>query len=840
MAGRDSGGASPGTGLTSSQVDHSRHAHGANVLPAPHRPSAVRRLSRQLLHFFALMLWVAAGLAWVAGIVQLAIAIVLVIVLNAAFAFVQEGRADRAAERLRTLLPRDVTVIRDGLATRIPSDAVVVGDHVVLTAGDRIPADGSVMTADSLRVDTSLLTGESRPRNVVPGDALVGGCFVTSGDGALRIDAVGAQTRLAAITHLATADTHRRTPLDLQLRRVVRLISVISVVVGLAFLLITLLLGNPLSEAAIFAIGVTVALVPEALLPTVTLTLALGAERMAERQVLIKELKAVETLGSTTFICSDKTGTLTRNEMSVVDSWVPGTDRATAVHLLAAAAVGCSDGYATPRPDGSHESHGDPMEVAIDLWARSLGIDTDAERQRTVLTRIPFDPHTRSMTVTRADGHLRKGAPDAVIPGVERIGDVGMPAAALAAVDDMAARGLRTLAVVRAPASTPVAEAAWQILGVLGLADPPREGVADALTTCRSAGVAVAMLTGDHPGTARAIADAIGLRGPDSPVVLGRDLPADSIALADLLETGGVVVARVSPEDKLRIAQALQARGHIVAMTGDGVNDVPALHAADIGVAMGRSGTDVAREAADLVLLDDHFASIVAGIEQGRTTFANIRRFLTYQLTVNTAEVTPFIVWAATNGSIPLALGVLQILSIDMATDTLSAVALGAEPSRPYVLQGPPVRGNLLNRAVLLRAFGLRGPLEAALSMTAFMTVLLWLGWPASGEAAIPAASGAAFLTVILAQAANAFACRSTLWPPWHIGWFTNRYLPPAVAIGTTIGLGTVAIPAIAVIFGQVVPPWPGWVVAILAPVVVLGVDTAVKARLRSTRNRPR
>jgi magnesium-transporting ATPase (P-type) len=351
------------------------------------------------------------------------------------------------------------------------------------------------------------------------------------------------------------------------------------------------------------------------------------------------------------------------------------------------------------------------------------------------------------------------------------------------------------------------------------------------------------MVTGDHPATAEAIATAVGLREPDGLVVSGDELPDDEGMLGALLDRDGVVVARVSPEDKLRIARALRARGHVVAMTGDGVNDGPALHEADIGVAMGRSGTDVAREAADLVLLDDHFASIVAGIEQGRATFVNVRRFLTYHLTDNVAEVTPFILWALSGGRFPLALGVLQVLALDIGTDTLSAVALGAEPPARHVLEGPPVAGRLLNHTVLRRAFGLLGPTEAGLSIVAFLVSCLSFGWrpgegfPTGGELA--AASGAAFMAVVLGQSANAFACRSATRWPGALGWTTNRFLIPAVLAGLAFSLAVLFVDPIARELGHANPPLAGWLVAGATAVIVLAVDAIDKARRARRRTDP-
>ena len=853
----------PDRGLTSGEAAERLRRDGPNTLPRPRRRSALRRFLDELTHFFALMLWAAAALAIVARLPELGIAIVAVVLLNAGFSFVQEARADRAAERLVALLPAQVTVVRDGRQQQVDAADVVVGDRVVLRAGDRVPADAIVRSAAALRIDASLLTGESMPVTSAVGESVFAGTFVVEGEAEADVDATGDATRLAEISRLTSASPKPVTPLALELRRVVRLIAVIAVSVGAAFFAVTLLLGGPPSQGLVFAIGVTVALVPEALLPTVTLTLAWGAERMARRQVLVRDLEAVETLGSTTVICTDKTGTLTRNEMTVVAAWTPqgalrdaepGYDPGGAVTCapaearpalarVAEAAVRCSDGYVHP-VDGRWRPVGDPMEAAIDVLARRLDVATDdLRRTDRDEARFPFDPLRRRMSVVVEGRVLVKGAPDAVL---ERCGGADEAAEVLAA---LTARGLRVLAVAerrlvdhRTPSSADEAERDLVLLGLLGFQDPPRTDVRAALDDCRSAGIAVIMVTGDHPATAAAIATEVGLRRPTDPVLLGAELPEDDAALGVLVDRDGAVIARVSPEDKLRIARALRGRGHVVAMTGDGVNDVPALHEANIGIAMGASGTDVAREAADLVLLDDHFASIVAGVEQGRTTYANIRRFLTYHLTDNVAELTPFLVWGLSGGSFPLALGVLQIIALDIGTDTLSAVALGAEPPARHVLKDPPVSGRLLSGTVLRRAFGVLGPTEAILVMAAFVTGLLASGWrpglafPTGG--ALAAASGAAFLAVVLAQTANAFACRSSTRWPGALGWGSNRLLPPAAGIELAFSLVLLLVPTVAVVFDQAWPPVAAMLVAVAAAPAVLGVDAVDKAVRRTRRTR--
>ncbi len=839
-------------GLSSHEAAERRARDGPNTLPAPAHPSALRRLVAQLVHFFALMLWVAGALAFVAGMPALGMAIFVVIVLNAIFAFGQESRAGRAAERLRHLLPLRVNVRRNGVRIDVDASEVVVGDLVLLEAGDRIPADAMVVAARAAWVDTSLLTGESEAAEVDAGASLFAGAFLVEGEAEAEVTAIGAGTRLAGIARLTTTGSAPESPLTKALQRVVRTVALMALGVGLGFFLLALGLGNGAQDGFVFAIGVTVALVPEALLPTVTLALAWGAEQMAHRKVLVRNLDAVETLGSTTFICTDKTGTLTQNQMTVVEAWTPEgrahTHRAgydpeapvactpharASVEKLAFAGMRCSVGY-LQRVDGQWRPHGDPTEVAVDVLARRLGIDTDEDRTAHLTAiRFPFDSRRRRMSVVFGGEVLVKGAPDAVLP----LCDNGSLAADT--LETMTEQGLRVLAVAsratdeRVPATAEEAECGLTLLGLVAMQDPPREGVRTAIDACRKAGVRVAMITGDHPVTAAAIATVTGLHLAGAPVLEGSDLPADEAALGELVDVDGIVLARVSPEDKLRIARALRARGHVVAMTGDGVNDGPALHEADIGIAMGQSGTDVAREAADLVLLDDRFDSIVAGIEQGRATFVNMRRFLTYHLTDNVAELTPFVVWALSGGRIPLALGVLQILALDIGTDTLSATALGAEPPAKHLLEGPPVSGRLLNGMVARRAFGLAGPTIALMTMLAFFASFAAEGWRPGDSFpegdVLAAASGAAFMTVVIAQSFNAFACRSSTKWPGALGWTTNHLLIPAVAIELLFSFCVLFIPPIADELGQAPPPAIGWVVAALAAVAVLAVDALDK-----------
>ncbi|WP_280339601.1 cation-translocating P-type ATPase [Nocardia neocaledoniensis] len=824
-------------GLTDAEAAARHRREGANTLPEPPPPHRIAQFAAQLTHFFAAMLWTAAALALVAGMPALAIAIACVVILNGVFAFVQEFRADRAAQRLRDLLPVKATVRRGGRVVTVDSSELVVGDLLVLEAGDRICADATLLAAH-VAVDESMLTGEAESVQRGAGAPVLAGTFVVAGHGEAEVSAIGTATRLASLAAVTAGATRPPSPLTRQLHRVVRLVALIAVLVGASAFGVFAALGQDLSESLLFAIGVTVALVPEGLLPTVTLSLARAGQRMARQNALVRRLEAVETLGATTFICTDKTGTLTRNEMQVVEVWTPrgpvtldgagygpdatltgAEDAIAAARTAADSAARCSPDAHAQLAQGVWVPIGDPMEVAVHVLAARVGAPVPpAPRQRT-----PFDTHTRRASVVDAEGEHTTGAPEAVFAlcgsGTEE---------AAAQVTDMTARGLRVLAVARAAA----AGTSPRLLGVLGLEDPPRPDVAAAIAACRDAGIQVAMVTGDHPGTAAAIAEQVGLFGPDRVVVSGADLPDDDARLASMLDRGGVVVARVAPEQKLRIAAALQQRGHVVAMTGDGVNDGPALRTADIGIAMGASGTDVAREAADLVLLDDHFGTIVAAIQLGRATFANIRRFLTYHLTDNVAELAPFALWAASGGTIPLGITVLQVLALDIGTDMLPALALGAEPPNPRTMSGPPKVGTLIDRTLLRRVFGVLGPTEAAVGVGTFLTVLLVAGWRFGDEVSagtLASASGALFVSIVLGQLSNAFACRSETRWVGAVGWRGNPLLLATVAIEISLLVVFLWVPPLPTLLGGAPPSPLGWVLAAGAIPALLAADTAHK-----------
>ncbi len=847
-------------GLTQDEAARRLVEDGLNTLPTVRGPSRLHELAAQMTHLFAIMLWVAAGLALLARMPELAVAIVVVILVNGLFAFAQEVRAERAAAQLRTLLPRRATVVRDGAEIEVDATQLVRGDLVRLRMGNRVSADVRLIATNSVAIDVSMLTGESVPARPGPGDEVFAGTYVVEGAASGVVVATGANTRLAEVASLTVAQKPARTPLTKELEILIRKTALIAASVGTLFFVAGLVVGLPVTEGFLFGVGVTVALVPEGLLPTITLSLALAARRMVDRHALVRRLDAVETLGATTFICTDKTGTLTQNKMSVVAVWCPagraviagdGYDPTSAsievssgarrqVRELARAAARCSIGRAVRR-DGRWIAEGDPMEAALDVLARRFDVDLPSDARRLPLLRtFPFDPRRRRMSVVIGDQIIVKGAPDAILPRCRGAN----PKQCEAVLDELARRGLRVLAIaarsargVHIDGNADLVETDLTLLGLVGLADPPRPGVSTDLANCRKAGLRVAMVTGDHAATAQAIAREIGLSLPGSPVISGAELPKDNAILAATIDRDGIVICRVFPEDKLRIAQALQSRGHVVAMTGDGVNDAPALKQADVGVAMGRSGTDVAREAADLVLLDDDFTTIVHAITYGRSTFVNLRRVLVYHITDNVAQLTPFALWALSAGRFPLALGILQILSLELVTDQLPALALGSEHPSEKAGAGPPPRRHLIDKQLLFRAFFGLGLTEAILAIGAFVVALKVAGASIAPDVptkVLQAASGATFLAIVVGQLANAFACRSPILPAWRVHR-PGKMLLTALGISTTLALALVYVPTLAAILRHAPPPLLALPIVLLAAPVMLLAD-AIYKRGRSIR----
>ena len=793
---------------------------GPNRIEAAREKSLWLDLAQEFTHFFALILWLAAGLAAFAehaqpgeGMGTLAVAIVGVIVVNGVFSFWQSWRAERALAALRELLPARVTVLRDGQSMAIDAGDLVPGDVVLLAEGDKVPADCRVIAAAGLRVNLATLTGESRPKvrvaeagheadPLAARNLLLAGTLVVSGDCRAVVFATGMRTEFGRIARLTQGTAEAESPRQVEIRRLARALAVLAVALGMAFFVIGRWIGLPFWANFMFAIGIIVANVPEGLLPTVTLALAMATQRMARRNALVRHLPAVEALGSTTVICSDKTGTLTCNRMTVKEAQ-PAGDEA----LLRRVAARCHN-----LRFRNGEAAGDPMEVALHAFGAGLPDDGLA-----LVGEIPFDADRRRMSVLYgrgATGRLYcKGAPEAVLPLCDRFatadGEAPLDEAErrrlAAAQAAMAERGLRVLAMAVGDRER---EEALCFVGQLGLEDPPRPDVAEAVARCREAGIKVVMVTGDYPGTAVAIGREIGLVSAEPRVLLGeqiRNLSPAALQLA--LGAPEVVCARVTAEQKMLVVQALQAKGEIVAVTGDGVNDAPALKCADIGIAMGASGTDVAREAADIVLLDDHFASIVNAVEEGRAVYANIRKFLTYILTSNIPELVPYLAFALFR--IPLPLTVIQILAVDLGTDMVPALALGAEAPHAGVMREPPRRRgeHLLSWPLLARAYLWLGLLEAGAAMAAFFFVLAESGW-AWGElrgAHDPAylqATTACLAAIVVMQVANVFLCRHPAQPFWRFPLFANPLLLAGIAIEAGLILSIVYTPWGNVLFG--------------------------------------
>ena len=823
-------------GLSSPEADRRLREYGPNVVQELPRESLWLRLLKEFFQFFSLILWAAAGLAFVAewsdpgqGMVKIGYAIVIVIVVSGLFAFWQEYRVERTLAALRRLLPQKVKLLRDGKVTLSSAEQVVPGDLIVLAQGDNVPADCRLIEAFDVRADIAAVTGESLPRarDAAASDVdepmrsrniLLAGTSIVSGQAEAVVFATGMRTEFGKIAHLTETAGEAVSPLRRELSRLSRFIALLAIAIGSLFFAIGRLAGVPFWKDFIFAIGIIVAMVPEGLLPTLTLSLVLATQRMARRSVFIRYLPSVEALGSTTVICTDKTGTLTQNRMTVKRCFLgstfypptafePGALAAELYRGFFLTARLCHD-LKNTEGHGGNSFLGDPMEAAlVDLAQRAVPGPADLAR----LDEIPFEADRRRLSTLHAmpEGHTLycKGAPESVLPLCTRVlleGEVHplqptVQQRIVAAQETMAEQGLRVLALayrlVEAGTERERLEQDLVFAGLVGLEDPPRPEVHDAVRTCREAGIRVIMVTGDHPRTAKAIAREIGL-ARDPAVVTGEQMRSLSdTRLMLTLDTPEILFARVSADQKRRIVEALKNKSQIVAVTGDGVNDAPALKSAHIGIAMGIAGTDVAKEAADMILLDDNFASIVSAIEEGRAVYENIRKFLTYVLVHNVAELLPYLGFVLFK--IPLALTPIQALAIDMGTDSLAALGLGVERPAPRVMQRPPrSQGErLMNRALTLRAYLFLGPIEALAALAAFFFVLYAAGWSygvdLSPEDPLYLRATTACLTaIIVMQIANVFLCRSALRSLLATGVSGN----PLIVYGVLLELGLVLL----------------------------------------------
>ncbi len=835
-------------------LDHAEAAHRlARVGPNQILEARRRGPGRILLEQFAdVMVLVLIGAALVSGVVgepQDTIAIVAIVVLNAALGFIQEYRAERAVAALRALAAPQARVRREGRVVSVAGTDIVPGDLVLLEAGNIVPADLRLVEAADLRISEAALTGESHPAEkgvaALPELELpVGdrrnmaykGTIVTHGRAVGVVIGTGMGTELGRIATLLREEEGVKTPLQRRLARFAQRLALIVLAICALIFAVGLLRGEEPVLMFLTALSLAVAAIPEALPAVVTVSLALGARRMVARQALVRRLPAVETLGSVTFVCADKTGTLTENRMQAT-ALLPADAAAReltgrALELLRLA-LGLSH---DAERDADGAIRGDPTEAALLHAAEAAGLTKGAlEARFPRVGEIPFSSERGRMTTLHRDGDavlaFTKGAPERVLPLCtgRLVGDRVLPADAAAihgVVDRMAADGLRVLAVATrrfatlpADLSPDSVETGLTLTGLIGLRDPPRAGARAALALCARAGIHVVMITGDHPATARAIARELGIL----PIEHGRVMTGPELTrlsddrLAQVVREVRVY-ARIAPEQKIRLVKALQARGEFVAMTGDGINDAPALHRADIGVAMGRAGTDVAREAAHMVLLDDDFATIVAAVREGRRIFDNIRKFIRYALACNSAEIwtlllAPFL-------GLPLPLLPIHILWINLVTDGLPGIALAVEPGERHLMDRPPrPPGESIFAHGLWQHVIWVGLLMAGVT-------LLTEGW--AYHAGTAAWQSMTFTVLALSQLGHVLAIRSERDSLFRIGFLSNLPLLAAVTLTAGLQVGILYVPALRPVFRTVPLTASELVLCLLLSTVVF---VAVEAR---------
>lgn len=857
-------------GLDPEEVGTRLKQYGLNQIEEVKQKPIILKFAANLYQLLALLLWGASILAFISGTPQLGFAIIAVIIINAIFSFWQEYEAEKAVAALKKILPSTASVIREGKTIEVLSSQLVPGDIMVLDEGDNISADARLVDAYQMKIDSSTLTGESKPVRKVSephannDETIVGssnliltGTSVASGSGTAVVFATGSKTEFNKIASLTQEVKEEASPLQKQLARLTQIIAVIAILMGVGlFFLNIYIVELPLSLAFLFAIGLTVANVPEGLLPTVTLALAASVKKMVGKNALIKKLSSVETLGSTNIICTDKTGTLTKNQMTVRKVWIPYDvievtgagydpngeflqDGGDVCHkdvrelkLLMRSATFANDAkiLEPEKPGEKWKITGDPTEASLLVAAKKNGFDWETELEKHPrIFELPFDSQRKSMSsIHRSkEKHVAyvKGAPKKIIRLSKEISVEGKAIPftedskrrVVEEHDKFAASGLRVLGMAYKDLprdfddyKPETVENDMVFLGMMAMQDPPRPEVFPAVQDCHRAGIRILMITGDYGLTAQSIAREVGIITEDAcKIIKGKDLNvmSDDELKTILKSHNNLIFARAVPEHKMRIASVLEDMDEIVAMTGDGVNDAPALRKADIGVAMGITGTDVAKEASDMVLTDDNFATIVSAIKEGRTIYENIRKFITYIFAHETAEIIPFILMVIFK--IPLPITVMQILAIDLGTDTLPALALGMGPAESDVMDRTPrpKKERLLNFSVILRGYIFLGLIEAFLVMSGYFWILFSGGWSLGHSLPFTdplylQATTMVFVGIVTSQIGNLLGCQTTRTSTFKVGVFKNKWVIRGIIFEVAVMLSIVYIPYLQGIFG--------------------------------------
>jgi magnesium-transporting ATPase (P-type) len=890
--------------------------HGKNVLKSKKTTSLTVKFIQYFTNTLALLMWAGGILAFLIHMYSIGWAIIAVIIINALFSFWQEFKAEKAIEALKNLIPYYTRVIRNSKEMEIPSDEVVPGDLILLDEGDNVPADARLIETHELRIDNSVFSGESRPGykttelpsntaeyiwTEIPNLAFAG-TSVVSGNGKAIIIATGISTEIGKIAALTQSVKEEPSTIQKEISKLTKLIAAGAIILGGLFLFLGVTIAElSFTGSMLFAIGIILGNVPEGLLPTITLSLAVAVQRMSKRNVLIKKLSSVETLGSTDVICTDKTGTLTTNQISVKELLI--NDQTISVSgsdynpigtfttqngveirqqslgnndfaLFAQISILCSTAnlYKKPVDNNKWTTSGDPTEAALLVMAKKAGYDIDDIRNNFPLVkRFPFESIRKRMSSVNAapDGSIRafvKGAPKEIlhlsssilIDQTEVTLTEKKRLQLLKVNDDFASEGLRILALAfkNIPDkfsdkcnNVSYVESDLTFVGLAAMYDPPRPEVPRAISECIDAGIRVIMITGDYELTAQTIAKQVGIVKSDKCLVINGstlDTMTDESLRSTLQDE--VIFARVNPEHKYRIVTTLKDTGKIVAVTGDGVNDAPALKKADIGIAMGIRGTDVAKEAADMILTDDNFASIVAGIEEGRAVFSNIRKFITYIFAHLVPEFIPFAIFAIFRTPLPIT--PLQILAIDLGTETLPALALGTEPPEKGLMKQPPrtIRSSIVDMKVILHGYLYLGLFNTVFVLFIYFYVLLEGGWRPGvqlGSSELDfshplhlKAMTAVFAGIVILQIANAFTLRSNHSTVFQIGFFSNKLLLWGIAFEIVFAFVIIYIPFFNRIF-QTTPLDLKYILLLfLFTIILFFVEEFRKMRLQKKMNR--